>query len=110
MNFVTLGHWAASLRASPVVTLRQLLSPNPSARASVIFLEPHHGGRPDEDADAAPVDAADEAAAVLEPAVELELELEPQAATAAAHDSPRAAVSRRLLLMCMNLSNPSCAS
>jgi hypothetical protein len=108
MNFVTLGHCEASFRASPVVTLRQLLSPNPSARASVIFLEPHHEGRPDEDADAVPVAAAGDAPAVPDPA--LELELEPQAETAAAHDSPRTAATRRFLVMCMNLSNPSCAS
>ena len=44
MNFVMLLHCAASSRASPVVILRQLLSPKPSASANVIFLEPHHDG------------------------------------------------------------------
>src|SRR5881392_4262811 len=44
--FVTLGHFLASFWASPLVTLRQLLSPNPSARASVIFFEPHQDGAP----------------------------------------------------------------
>src|SRR5215211_8537645 len=42
----TLGHLFASSSASALVTLRQLLSPKPSASASVIFSEPHHGGAP----------------------------------------------------------------
>src|SRR4051795_6169256 len=46
MNLVTLGHLLASFLASPVVTLRQLLSPNPSASASVIFFDPHQDGAP----------------------------------------------------------------
>src|ERR671938_418640 len=46
MYLVTLGHLCASSCASPLVTLRQLLSPNPSASASVIFLDPHHDGAP----------------------------------------------------------------
>src|SRR4051795_11624511 len=45
-NLVTLGHFLASSRASAVVMRRQLLSPNPSASASVIFLLPHHDGAP----------------------------------------------------------------
>src|SRR3954466_1878844 len=46
MYLVTLGHLRASACASPLVTLRQLLSPNPSASASVIFFDPHHDGAP----------------------------------------------------------------
>src|SRR5436190_12395558 len=46
MYLVTLGHFLASFWASPLVTLRQLLSPKPSARASVIFFVPHHDGAP----------------------------------------------------------------
>src|SRR4051812_22925725 len=45
MNFVTDGHFAASSFASAVVIRRQLLSPNPSARASVVCLSPHQAGR-----------------------------------------------------------------
>src|SRR3954462_3543681 len=44
--FVTLGHFLASSWASALVTLRQLLSPKPSARASVIFFDPHQDGAP----------------------------------------------------------------
>src|SRR4051794_25213820 len=44
--FVTLGHFLASFWASPLVTLRQLLSPKPSASASVIFFGPHQDGAP----------------------------------------------------------------
>src|SRR5689334_17780507 len=46
MYLVTLGHLDASSCASPLVTLRQLLSPNPSASASVIFFDPHQDGAP----------------------------------------------------------------
>src|SRR3954467_10242479 len=46
MYFVTLGHFLASSWASALVTLRQLLSPKPSARASVIFFDPHQDGAP----------------------------------------------------------------
>ncbi len=88
MNFVMLLHCAASSRASPVVILRQLLSPKPSARANVIFLEPHQDG-PLPEADAAAVLVAPlalvAAGAELEPPpplLELLEELEPHAATA----------------------------
>src|SRR6185437_453881 len=47
MNLVMLLHCAASSRASPVVILRQLLSPKPSASANVICLEPHQDGVPE---------------------------------------------------------------
>src|SRR5919201_6111 len=46
MYFVTLGHFLASSAASAEVIRRQLLSPKPSASASVIFLLPHHDGAP----------------------------------------------------------------
>src|SRR4051794_12142554 len=46
MYLVTLGHFFASSCASALVTLRQLLSPKPSASASVIFLLPHQDGAP----------------------------------------------------------------
>jgi hypothetical protein len=106
MNLVTLGHCAASFFASPVVTLRQLLSPKPSARASVIFFEPHHEGPPDDEAEAAvpvPVAAAGDALDALE----LELELEPQADRTTTHDTVTIVAMKRLQVMCMNLSNPS---
>src|ERR1700761_3338092 len=46
MTSVTFGHSAASASASARVILRQLLSPKPSARASVISFSPHHDGVP----------------------------------------------------------------
>src|SRR5690242_7733640 len=46
MYFVTLGHFLASSCASADVIRRQLFAPKPSASASVIFLDPHHGGAP----------------------------------------------------------------
>src|SRR5215207_2367441 len=46
MYFVTLGHFLASSCASALVTLRQLLSPKPSASASVISFDPHQLGAP----------------------------------------------------------------
>src|ERR671936_2124137 len=46
MYFSTLGHFFASSAASAEVIRRQLLSPKPSASASVIFLLPHHDGAP----------------------------------------------------------------
>src|SRR5581483_1916984 len=86
MNFVTLGHFFTSSRASPVVIRRQLLSPKPSASAIVTFLLPHHEGAPltEELLDAPP---------------ELELELEPdepQAATVIAAPATMAATRSRL--------------
>src|SRR5437660_2465164 len=45
-NLLTLGHLAASSCASAFVIRRQLLSPNPSASASVMLFEPHHVGAP----------------------------------------------------------------
>src|SRR5687767_4148501 len=41
---VTLGHLLASSSASARVILRQLLSPKPSARASLTSSDPHHDG------------------------------------------------------------------
>src|SRR3954467_8791905 len=39
-----LGHLDTSFLASAVVTRRQLFPPNPSVKASVAFLVPHHDG------------------------------------------------------------------
>ncbi len=118
MNFVTLLHCAASSRASPVVILRQLLSPNPSASANVIFLEPHQDG-PLPEADAAAVLVAPlalvAAAAELEPPpppplLELLEELEPHAATATTIPRASRLDIRAFALHCINVSTLSVGS
>src|ERR1700760_4608626 len=89
MTSVTLGHSAASASASARVILRQLLSPKPSARASVISFSPHQDGVPpvlavsDSPSEvsgslspAPPVSAAGSSSA-LDGSLELELLLEP---------------------------------
>jgi hypothetical protein len=81
------------------VIRRQLLSPNPSASASVIFLLPHHDGVPPVAADVAGALVvafdADVAAAVELAATdpELELELDPHAATATTRPAALSAAS-----------------
>ena len=46
LKSVTLGHFAASSLPEAVVTSRQLLPPNPSSRAKLIFFVPHQSGAP----------------------------------------------------------------
>src|SRR3954470_10835493 len=46
LKSVTLGHLAASSLPEAVVTSRQLLPPNPSSRAKLIFFVPHQSGAP----------------------------------------------------------------
>src|SRR5262245_39635545 len=82
---------------------RQLLSPKPSASASVIVLVPHHSGAPATSL-VVPVTVDD----VLT-LPELELELEPQAATPA--DSPIAtSIAAHLRCICTPLSGDSRAT
>src|SRR4051794_32183686 len=76
MNFVTDGHFPASSFASAVVIRRQLLSPNPSASASVVCLSPHQAGFLP-----LPVSPEPLALALLE--LLLDLSLDPHALTAA---------------------------
>jgi hypothetical protein len=76
------------LAASARVIFRQLLSPKPSASATVIFFEPHHDGR--FEAAAEPVEVPPELPPELEPEPELELALEPP-------DEPQAAAARARL-------------
>src|SRR4051794_15986767 len=46
LKSVTLGHLDASSLPEAVVTSRQLLPPNPSSRAKLIFFVPHQSGAP----------------------------------------------------------------
>src|SRR6185437_10328583 len=112
MNLVMLLHCAASSRASPVVILRQLLSPKPSASAKVIFLEPHHDGVPEAAAAVlvpplalvaplADVAAAADVEAPPPPPLLLDEELEPHAATAAAIPRASRLDARALALDCI---------
>ena len=122
MNLVTLLHCAASSRASPVVILRQLLSPKPSASANVIFLEPHHDGVPEAAAAVllpplalvAPLAVVAAAAAELDapppPALLLDEELEPHAATTTTIPRASRLDLRAFALHCINVSTLSIGS
>ncbi len=121
MNLVMLLHCAASSRASPVVILRQLLSPKPSARANVIFLEPHQDGAAVEPVRAAvgrclwwrPLALVAAAAADVEPPPPVLLlleELEPHAATATTIPRASRLDARAFALHCINVSTLSVGS
>ena len=123
MNFVMLLHSAASSRASPVVILRQLLSPKPSASANVICLEPHHDGVPEAAAAVlvpplavlAPLPVVAAAAADVEPPPAPPLlllveELEPHAATTTTIPRASRLDARAFALHCINVSTLSIGS
>src|SRR5947209_7928869 len=107
MNLVMLLHFDASSRASPVVILRQLLSPKPSASANEICFEPHHDApEPDAGAAAPELLCVDGAAAALDepPPLLLFDELEPHAATAVTIPRASRPDTRAFALQCINVS------